>query len=138
MFSLNGRKGLLWAGGIVIAGLAILLLRIARPAAVLEMEATAYSIDGLTKAGVRVREGVVAGDPDVLPLGTRIRVRGPDGPLGVFIVADTGHAVRGREIDIYMERAEDAKEFGRKSVLVEVLEWGDGPASAQEQLAGSP
>jgi 3D (Asp-Asp-Asp) domain-containing protein len=132
------KKTLLWTSGIIVAAFAVMLLRTGGPAAVLEMEATAYSIQGLTKAGIPVREGIVAADPDVLPLGTRIRVHGTLEPLGTFIVADTGHRVRGRVIDIYMERAEYAREFGRKTVLVEVLLWGEGASSVQERLASEP
>jgi 3D (Asp-Asp-Asp) domain-containing protein len=89
-------------------------------------EATAYTIEGETAAGTQTRRGVVAADPKVLAIGTRIRVEGA-GPLsGEYRVEDTGRAVKGREIDIYVPTAAAAKQFGRKQVQVQVLSRGDG------------
>jgi 3D (Asp-Asp-Asp) domain-containing protein len=88
-------------------------------------EATAYSIEGKTAAGTRSREGVVAADPDVLPLGSRIRVEGAGSYSGVYVVQDTGRAIKGREIDLYLDNDAEAKRFGRKTVEVEVLSLGE-------------
>lgn len=89
-------------------------------------EATAYTVEGETAAGTQARQGVVAADPDILAIGTRIRVEGA-GPLsGEYRVEDTGRTVRGREIDIYVPTAQEAKRFGRKTVQVHVLSRGDG------------
>jgi len=88
--------------------------------------ATAYSIEGKTAAGTHTYEGIVAADPKVLPLGTRIRVQGAGRYDGEYVVRDTGQAVKGHEIDVYLACDREAKVFGRKDVQVEVVAWGDG------------
>ncbi len=88
--------------------------------------ATAYSIEGKTAAGMHAHEGIVAADSKVLPLGTRIRVQGAGQYDGEYVVRDTGRAVKGREIDVYLASDREAKAFGRKNVQVEVVAWGDG------------
>lgn len=87
-----------------------------------EFEATAYSIEGETASGRQTREGIVAADPDLLPLGSRIRVHDAGEYSGEYTVADTGRAINGREIDIYLRSDREAKEFGRRTVQVEVIE----------------
>ncbi|HZG42472.1 MAG TPA: hypothetical protein VEY93_05885, partial [Longimicrobium sp.] len=58
-----------------------------------EMRSTAYCLRGTTRTGVRVRDGIAAGDPNVLPLGSVVRVSHTDGRLiGVFVIMDTGGA----------------------------------------------
>lgn len=84
-------------------------------------EATAYSIEGRTKSGKQTRQGIVAADPKVLPIGSRIRVNGAGAYSGVYTVADTGRAIKGHEIDIYIADDAAARRFGRQSVEVEVL-----------------
>jgi 3D (Asp-Asp-Asp) domain-containing protein len=91
----------------------------------LRMSATAHSIEGESASGAETRVGTVAADPRVLPLGSRIRVRGARRYSGVYRVIDTGRAIKGNEIDIYMRSAAEAKKFGRQRVTVQVLEWGD-------------
>ncbi|HEX8453710.1 MAG TPA: 3D domain-containing protein [Longimicrobium sp.] len=91
----------------------------------IEMSSTAYCLRGLMRTGVRTRDGMAAADPRVLPLGSLVRVSHPDGrPIGVFVVMDTGGAVRGNKIDIYMDSCREASDWGRKAVVVEVLEIG--------------
>jgi 3D (Asp-Asp-Asp) domain-containing protein len=92
-------------------------------------EATAYSIEGETASGRTSREGIVAADSKVLPIGSRIRVQGAGRYDGKYTVADTGREIKGREIDIYIANDREAKRFGRKKVRVEVLERGDGQRS---------
>jgi 3D (Asp-Asp-Asp) domain-containing protein len=87
-------------------------------------EATAYSLDGLTRSGRPVERGLVAADPKVLPLGSRIRVDGAGQYSGVYTVADTGRSIDGREIDIYIADEAEATRFGRRQVKVTVLERG--------------
>ena len=85
--------------------------------------ATAYSLRGRTASGRPVSRGLIAADPSVLPLGTRVRVEA--GPWsGEYIVADTGGAVRGRRIDIWTPTAREALQFGRRAVKVTVLSFG--------------
>jgi len=87
-------------------------------------QATAYSQQGTTASGEQTRVGIVAADPAVLPMGTRIRVRG-QGISGTYVVSDTGRKVGGRHIDIFMPSWIRAKRFGKKVVEVRVLKWGD-------------
>ena len=94
-------------------------------------EATAYSIEGKTADGTHAREGIVAADPKLLPLGTRIRVQGAGRYDREYVVRDTGRTVKGREIDVYLASDREAKVFGRKNVQVEVVAWGDGRRAAR-------
>jgi 3D (Asp-Asp-Asp) domain-containing protein len=84
-------------------------------------QATAYSVEGKTASGKHTREGICAADPAILPLGSRIRVHDAGAYSGECEVADTGRAIKGREIDIYLANDREAKKFGRKRVRVEVL-----------------
>jgi 3D (Asp-Asp-Asp) domain-containing protein len=89
---------------------------------VMTMSATAYCHQGRTATGHRVRRGIVAADPRVLPLGTVVRITGPrKAHRGTYRVLDVGSAVKGREIDIYMPSCGDAKRFGRQRVQLQVL-----------------
>jgi 3D (Asp-Asp-Asp) domain-containing protein len=72
---------------------------------------------GITASGMRVRPGVVSVDPRVIPLGTQLYVEG----YGYSIAADTGGAIKGNRIDVYMESLSDAYRWGRKTVQVYVL-----------------
>ena len=85
--------------------------------------ATAYSVSGETASGAQTREGrTVAGDPDILPLGTKIQVKGAGRYSGIYVVHDSGRKIQGREIDIFMGTAAEAKKFGKKQVMVRVLQ----------------
>ena len=93
----------------------------------MEMSSTAYCLKGLMRTGVRTRDGMAAADPRVLPLGSVVRVSHPDGrPIGIFVVMDTGGAVRGNKIDIYMDSCREAAAWGRRAVVAEVLSIGRG------------
>jgi 3D (Asp-Asp-Asp) domain-containing protein len=86
------------------------------------VSATAYCIAGITQSGARTRRGILAADPRVLPLGTVVRVSGlPRRYNGTYTVADTGKAVKGREIDIFISDCDAAKRFGRQDARVRVL-----------------
>ena len=87
----------------------------------LAFEETAYSLDGKTASGATAREGVVAADPKVLPLGTHIRVHDAGEYSGSYVVSDTGRTIKGQEIDIFVDEASKAKRFGRRNVKVEVV-----------------
>lgn len=93
--------------------------------------ATAHSEEGTTAAGSRSRPGTAAADPNVLPLGSRIRVTGAGPYSGVYTIEDTGRAIKGNEIDIYMRSGAEAKKFGRRRVRVRVLAMPAAAATAQ-------
>ena len=85
--------------------------------------ATAYSLRGRTSSGKPPSRGLIAADPSVLPLGTRVRLEA--GPFsGEYIVGDTGGSVRGRRIDIWTPTANEALRFGRRVVKLTVLSFG--------------
>ena len=73
---------------------------------------------GITASGIPARHGVVAVDPNVIPLGTRLYIPG----YGEAIAADTGGAIVGHTIDLCMESYDEAIQFGRRSVEVYVLD----------------
>lgn len=82
--------------------------------------ATAYSLRGKTASGQYVTRGLIAADPRVLPIGTRVRVEA--GPwTGEYLVADTGGAIKGRKIDIWTPSSREAMQFGRRAVKLTVL-----------------
>lgn len=84
--------------------------------------ATAYCQDGKTASGAHTDGGIVAADPDVLPMGTRIRVSGlKRGRDGFYRVMDTGTRVQGRHIDVFVASCADAKRFGKQPVHVAIV-----------------
>ncbi|HEV7681728.1 MAG TPA: 3D domain-containing protein [Pyrinomonadaceae bacterium] len=85
--------------------------------------ATAYSLRGRTASGRMVSRGLIAADPSVLPLGSRVRLDHP-GYSGEYVVADTGGAIRGRRIDIWTPSSGEAMRFGRRTVKLTVLSYG--------------
>jgi 3D (Asp-Asp-Asp) domain-containing protein len=85
--------------------------------------ATAYSLRGRTASGKPVSRGLIAADPKVLPIGTRVRVEAGTFS-GEYEVADTGGAVKGRRIDIWTPTAREAMQFGRRAVKLTVLSFG--------------
>jgi 3D (Asp-Asp-Asp) domain-containing protein len=87
--------------------------------------ATAYSTKGNTVKGIETQPGIVAADKRVLPLGSTIRVSEAGKYSGLYVVTDLGTAIIGNRIDIYIAELEDAKAFGRKDVMVELLAPGD-------------
>ena len=77
---------------------------------------TAYCLRGTTASGTRVARGIVAADPDVLPLGTVIRLAGLNRRYnGTYTVMDTGSRIRGRRLDLYLPDCAEAVRFGRRS-----------------------
>jgi 3D (Asp-Asp-Asp) domain-containing protein len=84
--------------------------------------ATAYCKGKVTAAGTAPTKGTVAADPAVLPLGSRIRLTGLDARYdGDYVVLDTGAAVRGRRIDLYIRDCREATRFGHRTAAVTVL-----------------
>ena len=85
--------------------------------------ATCYSLRGRTASGKMVAKGLIAADPRVLPLGSRVRLDA--GPYsGEYLVADTGRLIRGRHIDIWTPSTRDAMRFGRRKIKVTVISHG--------------
>jgi 3D (Asp-Asp-Asp) domain-containing protein len=76
---------------------------------------------GITATGINLKanpnQKVIAVDPNVIPLGSRVYVEG----YGTAIAADTGGAIKGNRIDLYMQNYSDAITFGRRTVQVTVL-----------------
>ena len=114
----------------LVASMAIILFGTsaigAQPSAakprMMNMIATAYCQGGKTSSGTEAASGTVAADPRVLPMGTTIRVTGLLSPRPqTFTVSDTGPAVKGNEIDIFINDCARAKTFGRRPVQVRVL-----------------
>jgi len=95
--------------------------------------ATAYTQKGITASGQYVHRHVVAADPDVLPIGTRIKIRLAGRYSGEYVVADTGDKIQGRRLDIYLPTARACKKFGSKPVKVRVVQLGDGTHAAAKQ-----
>jgi len=96
-----------------------------QPGARMAFEATAYCKGVTTKSGVNVRAGIAAADPDVLPIGSVIQVAGvPEKHRGIYTVLDTGPAVQGREVDLYMWSCHEALDFGRRRIELTVLRLG--------------
>ena len=84
--------------------------------------ATAYSLRGKTASGRMVSRGLIAADPRVLPLGSRVRLDHP-GYSGEYVVADTGGMIRGKRIDIWTPSSSEAMRFGRHTVKLTVLSY---------------
>ena len=82
----------------------------------LTVSATGYTIRGRTSTGIPTAPGVVAVDPAVIPLGTRLTIPG----YGIGIAADTGGAVHGNTIDVWFATAAQAHRWGRRTVTVTI------------------
>jgi peptidoglycan DL-endopeptidase CwlO len=80
----------------------------------LTVVATGYSLPGRTATGIPVAWGVVAVDPSVIPLGTKMTIPG----YGVGIAADTGPGVYGTSIDLWFPSIAQALAWGKRLVTV--------------------
>lgn len=78
---------------------------------------------GITASGTKARPGVVAVDPRVIPLGTKLYIQSLDGTkdYGFAIAEDKGGAIKGNKIDLYFETRAECKSFGRRKVKVYIL-----------------
>ncbi|KMY50413.1 LysM peptidoglycan-binding and 3D domain-containing protein [Peribacillus loiseleuriae] len=88
--------------------------------------ATAYTAScngcsGITATGINLKNNpdtkVISVDPSVIPLGSKVYVEG----YGNAIAGDTGGAIKGNKIDVFVPNLQDAKNWGRKNVKVKVL-----------------
>lgn len=84
----------------------------------LVVEATGYTWTGnRTASGTWPEPGTIAVDPEVIPLGSRVRIGDR-----LYIAEDTGRDITGARVDIYFPTQEAALEFGRQEVEVEILD----------------
>ncbi|MBR5632434.1 MAG: hypothetical protein IKW68_00505 [Clostridia bacterium] len=84
----------------------------------IDCDSTFYYSGGTTASGLPADENVVAVDPRVIPLGTKIYIPG----VGYRTAADTGSAIKGNIIDICFDRDNPlCKTYGRKTVRVYIL-----------------
>jgi 3D (Asp-Asp-Asp) domain-containing protein len=78
------------------------------------VSSTGYSLPGRTATGMPTGWGVVAVDPSLIPLGTRLTIPG----YGEGVAADTGSAVRGNAIDLWFPTLAQANAWGRRTVTI--------------------
>jgi 3D (Asp-Asp-Asp) domain-containing protein len=103
-----------------------------QPGARLHFTATAYCKGDTTASGVAVRTGIAAADPALLPVGTVVRLETRDPRYdGIWTIMDTGPAVQGRIVDLYLWSCHEALRFGRQPVDVTVLRLGWHPRNSQ-------
>jgi 3D (Asp-Asp-Asp) domain-containing protein/peptidoglycan hydrolase CwlO-like protein len=81
---------------------------------VLVVTSTGYSLPGHTATGLPVGWGVVAVDPSVIPLGTKLTIPG----YGEGVAADVGSGVSGRDIDLWFPTLAQARAWGRRTVSI--------------------
>ncbi len=105
------------------------------PGARLQFTATAYCKGTTTASGAEVRTGIAAADDDILPVGSVVNVTAENAKYnGVYTIMDTGPAVQGRLIDLYMWSCHEALAFGRKPIQVTVLRLGWNPRASMPSL----
>jgi 3D (Asp-Asp-Asp) domain-containing protein len=75
---------------------------------------TAYCLQGTTRRDQLVREGIVAADPKLFPLGHYLEVYVGRKYFGRFLIDDTGSAIRDGILDIWTPNCRDARRFGRQ------------------------
>jgi 3D (Asp-Asp-Asp) domain-containing protein len=101
----------------------------------LRFTATAYCKGTTTASGVNVRTGIAAADPALLPVGSVIQVyRLGERYNGIYTIMDTGPAVQGRHVDIYMWSCNEALQLGRRDIAINVLRLGWSPTVSKPSL----
>lgn len=101
----------------------------------LRFTATAYCKGTTTASGVNVRHGIAAADPQLLPVGSVVRVdKLAERYNGIYTVMDTGPKVQGRHVDIYLWSCNDALELGRRAISLTVLRLGWSPQASKPSL----
>lgn len=88
----------------------------------LDMVATAYTAQcigctGYTASGYRAGHGIVAVDPHIIPLGSKLYIPG----YGFAIAGDTGGAIVGKRVDLGFDSLADALDYGRRQVKIYIL-----------------
>lgn len=95
---------------------------------VYQMNASAYTYgeDGgnVTCLGIRPYKGIVAVDPSVIPLGTKLYIETSDGKYvyGEAVAGDKGSAIKGMKIDLFLNSEAECRKFGRRTVNVYVID----------------
>src|SRR5450830_1042165 len=84
----------------------------------LKMVATAYFSGGKTATGLRARKGIVAVDPSVIPLGTKLYIEG----YGEAQAADIGSSIKGNRIDLCFDSLQECMAFGKRTINVYLVE----------------
>ncbi|ANU16064.1 peptidoglycan-binding protein [Planococcus maritimus] len=91
------------------------------------VSATAYTAycagcSGITRTGIDLRSNpnqkVIAVDPSVIPLGSKVWVEG----YGTAIAGDTGGAIKGNKIDVFIPTQSEALKWGRKNITIKILD----------------
>ncbi len=90
---------------------------------VIRVEATAYSsmeqgLSAYTATGTLCRRGVIATDPYVIPLGTKVFIPG----YGYAVAEDTGGAIVGHKIDVAFDTVAECFEFGRQFIDIYIID----------------
>lgn len=108
------------------------------PGARLLFQATAYCKGTRTASGVNVRTGIAAADPAILPVGSVVSVSTGDPAYnGIYTIMDTGPAVKGHILDVYIWSCHEALAFGRRQVQVTVLRLGWNPRASRPGIIDS-
>lgn len=101
----------------------------------LRFTATAYCKGTTTASGVNVRNGIAAADPDLLPIGSVIRIDDLGEKYdGIYTVMDTGPKVQGRHVDVYLWSCHEALQVGRRPMKLTVLRLGWNPQASRPSL----
>lgn len=101
---------------------------------------TAYCLKGLTRRDRYVRQGIVASDPKVFPLGRYLEVYVGRTYLGRFLIDDTGGAIKGNKLDVWTPTCREARIFGRQkgtAVLVPRPRGAESDTVLTGRLAGA-
>lgn len=84
----------------------------------LQVQASAYTYTGnRTATGQTPAVGMVAVDPSVIPLGSRLYIEG----YGYAVAADTGGSIKGAKVDLFMEDRAQCLSWGRRTVKLYIL-----------------
>jgi 3D (Asp-Asp-Asp) domain-containing protein len=99
------------------------------------VQLTAYCLKGTTRRDRYVRQGIVAADPKLFPLGRFVELYVGRRYVGRFLVDDTGDRIRGSILDIWTPECRDARLFGRRRGTAVLVPRPRG-ASADTLLTG--
>lgn len=101
---------------------------------------TAYCLKGTTRRDHYVREGIVASDPKLFPLGHYLEIYVGRTYYGRFLIDDTGGAIKGNKLDIWTPTCREARLFGRvkgTAVLVPKPRGADKDTVTTGRLGGA-